>query len=83
MVYNPIKKVVDELLKVTPDFDSDCDDDMLLIQHKLQVDKAIRARLRRQIQSIVANVSELDDMVSNGSSTDTELHFDVHFDFVD
>lgn len=56
---------------------------MLLIQQKIQVDKAIRARLRRQIQSLIVNASETDNSESNGPSSDTEMHFEVQFEFVD
>ena len=70
-------------MKAIADDDWESDEDMLLIQEKIQVDKAIRARLRSQIQSLIVNESETDNSESNASSSDTEMVFQIQFEFID
>ena len=70
-------------MKAIADDDWESDEDMLLIQEKIQVDKAIRARLRSQIQSLIVNESETDNSESNASFSDTEMVFQIQFEFID
>ena len=66
MVYNLKKTVVDELLNSITYYDTDSDDEMELIEFKIQWNKDIRARLRREMQRAS------DDGDSDGSSIDID-----------